>query len=425
LTALGGLGTLLIPRLVAAMWAAAPAIEAASAAEGAAAGAAFDAAESAAIVAGGPEVAGAVGAVGAQGVAAAGVAGTTAGLTFVGSLIGVLVAVPVANAAADAFRSFWHDVVGGVDLGQAGSLEEQAQRAHEQWLRDHPQATATPLPVDNFDQQLADRLNAGVPAVTAASTNVGNAMTGPITNAWGAAETSVIGSLSALVDDFKSKWGVLAGIASDAADAIYGPMDRAAARSANERARAAQQAILDDKKSTAVQKQDARDRLSALQKENLGIVIAMAGRGEVTKAAYDKLIRQLTHLSTTGSQEVRDAAALALAELAALKAASDKIRPPHWATHGGQATPTATGGYRPANQPLLVGEKGPELWVPRTAGTMIPNSALASVSPMSLTVNVSAGGDTSLGTARRFGQAVLDTVASGLREQTARARAGA
>jgi phage-related minor tail protein len=36
----------------------------------------------------------------------------------------------------------------------------------------------------------------------------------------------------------------------------------------------------------------------------------------------------------------------------------------------------ADGGNPPVNRPSIVGEKGPELFVPRTAGTIIPNNNL-------------------------------------------------
>jgi len=38
----------------------------------------------------------------------------------------------------------------------------------------------------------------------------------------------------------------------------------------------------------------------------------------------------------------------------------------------------ADGGSPPVNRPSIVGERGPELFVPRTAGTIIPNGAMGS-----------------------------------------------
>ena len=49
----------------------------------------------------------------------------------------------------------------------------------------------------------------------------------------------------------------------------------------------------------------------------------------------------------------------------------------------------AGGGDVMANRPYLVGEQGPEMFVPRTAGMVVPNAALAGASGRSMTVNQS------------------------------------
>jgi hypothetical protein len=81
------------------------------------------------------------------------------------------------------------------------------------------------------------------------------------------------------------------------------------------------------------------------------------------------------------------------------------------------------GGPVTAGTPYIVGERRAEVFVPDTNGTIIPSVPAGfgqGGGGLSLTVNVTASGDTSLGQARRFGQAVLDEVANGLRQQTAR-----
>jgi lambda family phage tail tape measure protein len=53
----------------------------------------------------------------------------------------------------------------------------------------------------------------------------------------------------------------------------------------------------------------------------------------------------------------------------------------------------AEGGNPPINRPSLVGEKGPELFVPKTAGTVVPNNALGGGAPITnnyITNNISA-----------------------------------
>ena len=42
----------------------------------------------------------------------------------------------------------------------------------------------------------------------------------------------------------------------------------------------------------------------------------------------------------------------------------------------------AEGGTPPINKPSIVGENGPELFVPRTAGTIIPNGGMAGAGAM-------------------------------------------
>jgi hypothetical protein len=54
----------------------------------------------------------------------------------------------------------------------------------------------------------------------------------------------------------------------------------------------------------------------------------------------------------------------------------------------------AEGGTPPLNKPSIVGEKGPELFVPKSAGTIIPNNKLASVGSGSGTVANAAQGNT-------------------------------
>ena len=46
------------------------------------------------------------------------------------------------------------------------------------------------------------------------------------------------------------------------------------------------------------------------------------------------------------------------------------------------------GGRPPMNQPSLVGEKGPELFVPDTAGRIIPNNQLGSEKPVNVNFNI-------------------------------------
>ena len=52
----------------------------------------------------------------------------------------------------------------------------------------------------------------------------------------------------------------------------------------------------------------------------------------------------------------------------------------------------ANGGRPPVGKPSIVGEKGPELFVPRSSGTIVPNNKLGGDSSTSVVVNVDASG---------------------------------
>ena len=52
----------------------------------------------------------------------------------------------------------------------------------------------------------------------------------------------------------------------------------------------------------------------------------------------------------------------------------------------------ANGGSPPVGKPSIVGEKGPELFVPRSSGTFVPNDKLGGGGNNNVTVNVDASG---------------------------------
>ena len=80
----------------------------------------------------------------------------------------------------------------------------------------------------------------------------------------------------------------------------------------------------------------------------------------------------------------------------------------------------ANGGRPPVGRPSLVGEKGPELFVPTTAGTIIPNHSLGGGSTNNIVVNVDASGSAVEGddsNARQLGQLIAVAVQSELIQQ--------
>mgnify|MGYP001334690896 CR=1 FL=1 len=52
----------------------------------------------------------------------------------------------------------------------------------------------------------------------------------------------------------------------------------------------------------------------------------------------------------------------------------------------------ANGGRPPVGKPSIVGEKGPELFVPRSSGTIVPNNKLGGGGSTNIVVNVDASG---------------------------------
>ena len=77
----------------------------------------------------------------------------------------------------------------------------------------------------------------------------------------------------------------------------------------------------------------------------------------------------------------------------------------------------ANGGRPPVGRPSIVGEKGPELFVPSTAGTIIPNHAMGG---MNIVVNVDASGTNVEGDeeqGRELGRLISAAVQSELLQQ--------
>tara|TARA_R100001126_G_scaffold94841_1_gene66053 strand:- start:545 stop:3082 length:2538 start_codon:yes stop_codon:yes gene_type:complete len=84
---------------------------------------------------------------------------------------------------------------------------------------------------------------------------------------------------------------------------------------------------------------------------------------------------------------------------------------------GGMISNYANGGRPPVGRPSIVGERGPELFVPRTAGTIVPNHALGGAN---VTVNVDASGSNVEGDGRQgkaLGQAIGAAVQAELIKQ--------
>jgi hypothetical protein len=184
-------------------------------------------------------------------------------------------------------------------------------------------------------------------------------------------------------DKFKATWSELSAAAQGAADDIFGPQIRASDKAANEREQAAQRAIIASRKSTAAEKQDAQDRLLALQKEGLGIQIEMAGRGELTKTAYAALISTLQTQAKSGNLEIASSAQVALDKLALLRHAI--ITLPAVTTTGqravGGSPGRASGGPVVAGVLYRVNENHTEFFRSNTDGMVVPLAPAGAIVP--------------------------------------------
>lgn len=105
---------------------------------------------------------------------------------------------------------------------------------------------------------------------------------------------------------------------------------------------------------------------------------------DANAAVMNNMFSMLDNFVNTGTLRFRDFARSVIADLVKieLKAAAMKL----WSALGGftgiassigSLFGFADGGNPPVNRPSIVGERGPELFVPKTAGTIIPNHALA------------------------------------------------
>lgn len=114
--------------------------------------------------------------------------------------------------------------------------------------------------------------------------------------------------------------------------------------------------------------------LAAIGKASLAAqtVATVAAMTAINKAATPAAVNM--SIATYGSAAVVGGAAYTAAMLEGM-ALSYGVNAANMA--GGFAAPYAEGGHASAGQLMLVGEEGPELWVPDRGGTVIPNNAIS------------------------------------------------
>ena len=77
---------------------------------------------------------------------------------------------------------------------------------------------------------------------------------------------------------------------------------------------------------------------------------------------------------------------------------------------GATATEKASGGSVSGGSPYIVGERGPELFVPNSGGNIVPNNKLQSGYNSNININVTAQPGVSEQDARRQGRMIADSV---------------
>lgn len=138
------------------------------------------------------------------------------------------------------------------------------------------------------------------------------------------------------------------------------------------------------------------------QEEMAKMFVTMEEGAKRTQQVFDTVFGNLTsaidNFVKTGKFSMKDFARDTIQSLIAIqmKAASLRFLNFAFSSFGGGATPYqpaavmgmpgfANGGDPPVGRPSIVGERGPEIFVPRTAGTIIPNHSLGN---MGSTTNV-------------------------------------
>jgi hypothetical protein len=137
-------------------------------------------------------------------------------------------------------------------------------------------------------------------------------------------------------------------------------------------------------------KDSAKDLLAPIESAFEAIVVGGGSARQVLQGLLSDLTRVLlrTQITSPLSKALEGATSGAGGILGSIM---NSFRPSAEATAlAAGITPLATGGPMEAGHPYLVGEKGPELMVPSTSGTIIPNHALGGAS-VNLTYNIAPG----------------------------------
>jgi uncharacterized protein YeeX (DUF496 family) len=223
------------------------------------------------------------------------------------------------------------------------------------------------------------------------------------------------------VDAFNEAKDELTEIGSDTADAIYDPIILKGELAATEREIAEQKLIATSKKSTKEQVADAKQRMAELNKRRRELITELTAYGARSQKEISADLKQLAKDYRTHTGAARNQIFLLIVALARLQEAQRRA-----AIGTGKASRSgplevdyrAEGGPVQANKAYIVGEEGPELLIPKTGGTIVPNASPRppagggsygggwSGGSLNLTVNVTAAVGMTPGSARDIGEAV-------------------
>lgn len=193
----------------------------------------------------------------------------------------------------------------------------------------------------------------------------------------------------------------------------------------------ARDGILDEtnqKTLTALEAQlNSMDELTDSQIESVKVMLGLADAANKTRDAFDEINNSIaTNISDGLTAAIQGTKTLGEAAKAILNDIGNTLIRLGVNTILGGIAPGlfgklpgfSKGGRPPTGKPSIVGEKGPELFVPRTSGTIVPNNKLGGSTNIS--VNVDASGSSVQGDAQQskeLGRAISAAIQSELLKQ--------
>jgi hypothetical protein len=179
----------------------------------------------------------------------------------------------------------------------------------------------------------------------------------------------------ATADSFDTMTGRIKTAAQDMIDQAFAPVianDKLMA--ANAEVSSARR-IIASSTATKAEKADARERLASLLQGQTEALLVMASLGQTDAKSYKDGMKALDKAINESSGDIKAALIEARRQIRMTATAAESVGVVVTMTYGHGK---AEGGPVAAGSPYIVGEKGPEMFVPKSAGTIIPNDAMTS-----------------------------------------------